>query len=253
MELGLIISLKCDVGNVRQNNEDMILISGEKFRDCIEEFPTVIQENGRFVAAVADGMGGHNAGEVASEMALGFFDNFIISLPANLSDNDFRNKLDNEIKKIHHNLNTYGQTHPECMGMGTTLVAWLTYENRIYLINAGDSRAYRFRNGILCQLTTDHSMQNKHNDYTLPSNMIYNCLGGGGESAFADVTELTTKVYEGDTFLLCSDGVCDTLSEEEIEDNLANFCHAASLVDAAKAKGGEDNISAVVITIKNSK
>lgn len=252
MVIELEISVKCDTGCVRATNEDMILVSGEKYRDSSDSFGSVIQQNGRFVAAVADGMGGHNAGEIASEIALTNFDDFILNMPIGLSDNDFRNILDNEIKKIHNSLNVYGQTHQGCLGMGTTLTAWLTYENRIYLINAGDSRGYRLRNGILCQLTTDHSVQNKNNDYTLPSNMIYNCLGGNGETAFADITDLTEKIFDGDVFLLCSDGLCDVMSEEEIEENLINCCQSASLVDAAKTKGGYDNISAIVLTIKKN-
>ena len=250
MEYELQISLACDIGCFRTINEDMILISGEKYRNSSDDFSTVIQNNGRFVAAVADGMGGHNAGEIASEMALNHFDDFIVNLYGNLSDNDFRFKLDDEIKEIHRVLTKHGYANSACNGMGTTLVSLLTYENRIYLVNAGDSRAYRMRNGILYQLTTDHSVQNKNNDYTLPSNMIYNCLGGGGDSAFADVTELTGKVFENDMFLLCSDGLYDELSEEEIEAHLRNFSSASSLVNAAKAKGGHDNISAIVITIK---
>lgn len=250
MKVELSVSLTCDIGCVRTINEDMILISGEKYRDTCDDFSTIICNNGRFVAAVADGMGGHNAGEIASEMALDCFDNFIVNLYDNLNDKDFRYKLDSEIKEIHRGLTMQGNTNSNYYGMGTTLVSLLTFGNRFYLLNVGDSRAYRFRNGILCQITTDHSVRNKNKDYTLPSNMIYNCLGGGGENAFADVIELTGKVFENDVFLLCSDGLYDELSEEEIETTLKNFCNASSLVNFAKAKGGHDNISAIVITIK---
>lgn len=253
MELDIRLSLVCDIGCTRPINEDMILISGETYRDCKDVFSTIIQDRGRFVAAVADGMGGHNAGEVASRMALDLFDNFIISLPPDYSDNDFRNKIDDTIKRLHNNLNLYGQKHPDCHGLGTTLVSWLTYENRIYIVNVGDSRLYRYRNGILTQLTTDHSEQNKYHDFSLPSNIIYNCLGGGGESAFADVMEITNKVFEDDVFLLCSDGLYDFLSEDEIEKILFETCDASSLVDAAKTKGGDDNISAIIITIRKTK
>lgn len=250
MELELKVSLRCDVGCVRKTNEDMILVSGERYRDSIDEFSTAVQSEGKFVAAVADGMGGHNAGEVASEMALRLFDDFIVNLSSHLSDNDFRREIDGEIKRIHRHLTNHGNLYPECKGMGTTLVAWMTYGNRIYIIHAGDSRVYRLRNGILCLLTEDHSMQNRHHDFTIPSNVIYNCLGGGGNSVFCDIVEITTKVYEGDVFLLCSDGLHGMLEEENIEIELRNHCNASSLVDAAKARGGNDNVSVIVLTIK---
>ena len=253
MKLELILSLRCDIGCVRKMNEDMVLVSGETYRDGLDEFSTVIQDGGRFVAAVADGMGGHNSGEVASEKALKFFDDFIVTLPPHLSDNDFRREIDEEIKRIHCDLKTHGDIHPECKGMGTTMVAWLTYGDRIYIVNVGDSRVYRLRNGILCQLTEDHSMQNRCQDFTIPSNIIYNCLGGGGGRVFCDIVEITSKVYEGDVFLLCSDGLYDMLEEEEIEMELRNHCNASFLVDAAKARGGNDNVSVIVLTIKKIK
>ncbi len=250
MELSLKISLDSDIGCIRTNNEDMILISGETYRDCHDAFSTVVQTQGRFVAAVADGMGGHNAGEVASELALNYFDNFIVNLQSGLSDKDFRYKLDEAIKRIHRNINEYGLTHPGCAGLGTTLVALLTYENRIYAINVGDSRIYRSRNGMLYRLTTDHSEQYRNNDSTIPSNLIYNCLGGGGESAFADVKELSSKVFENDAYLLCSDGLSDMLCDDDIEYSLNASGDVSALVALAKSKGGIDNISAIIVRIE---
>lgn len=250
MKLEINISLACDIGCVRSNNEDMILISGEYYRDMNDEFSLSVKNNGRFVAAIADGMGGHNAGEIASEIALKSFDDFIIKLPEGLSDTDFRRMVDNEIIRIHQSLNQYGLTNTGCMGLGTTLVAWLTYDNRVYIINSGDSRLYRYRNGMLLQLTTDHSEQNRKGDSTIPSNQIYNCLGGGGNNAFTDVLEITTKVFDEDVFLLCSDGLYDILSDEEIESGLFEGSDAISLVRKVKAKDGNDNVSIVLISVK---
>ena len=249
MGIDLLLSLRCDIGGGSHVNEDLILVSGEKFRDSTDEFPAAVQHNGRFVAAIADGMGGHHSGESTSEMALDLFDDYIVNLPEGLSDKDFRSQLDHGINKIHQALSK-SHTNPECCGMGTALVSWLTYNNRIYLVNAGDNRAYRLRNGILCQLTTDHTLQNKDHDHALPPNIIHHCPGGGGEYAFADIMELTEKVFEEDVFLLCSDGLYDAMSEEEIESLLCGPCHASTLIDAAKAKGSQDDISAIVITIK---
>lgn len=250
MEFDLDISLACDIGCVRSNNEDMILISGELYRDVVDEFSMSINNNGRFVAAIADGMGGHNAGEIASVIALKSFDGFIIGLPEGLSDADFRRLLDDEIIKIHRHLNMYGLNNAGCEGMGTTLVAWLTYGNRVYIINSGDSRLYRYRDGFLCQLTNDHSEQNRTGDSTIPSNQIYNCLGGGGSYAFADITEITTKVFKDDVFLLCSDGLSDILGDDEIESALSEKVDAGKLVSKVKDIGGNDNVSIVIINVK---
>lgn len=253
MELEINISLACDIGCVRSNNEDMILISGEYYRDMNDEFSLSVNNNGRFVAAIADGMGGHNAGEIASEIALKSFDDFIINLPEGLSDTDFRRMMDNEIIRIHQSLNQYGLTNAGCMGLGTTLVGWLTYDNKVYIINSGDSRLYRYRNGMLLQLTTDHSEQNRKGDLSIPSNQIYNCLGGGGSNAFIDVLEITTKVFDDDVFLLCSDGLSDILSDEEIELGLFEGSDAISLVRKVKAKNCNDNVSIVLISVKKRK
>lgn len=251
MKLNIRVSLNSDVGCIRSNNEDIILILGETYRDCSDDFVVSVNDKGRFVAALADGMGGHNAGEIASEMAVKAFDSFIINLPENLSDHDFRNLVDNEIKEIHNQLINYGFSDPEASGLGTTLIAFVTCENRIYLINVGDSRIYRFRNGILCQLTRDHSEQNRQNDSSLPSNLIYNCLGGGGESAFADVMEITGKVYENDTFMLCSDGLSDMVSEEDMELTMNESFSARNLVKKAKSNGGKDNVSVLLLKINS--
>lgn len=251
MKLNIRVSLNSDVGCIRSNNEDIILILGETYRDCSDDFVVSVNDKGRFVAALADGMGGHNAGEIASEMAVKAFDSFIINLPENLSDHDFRNLVDNEIKEIHNQLINYGFSDPEASGLGTTLIAFVTCENRIYLINVGDSRIYRFRNGILCQLTRDHSEQNRQNDSSLPSNLIYNCLGGGGESAFADVMEITGKVYENDTFMLCSDGLSDMVSEEDMELTMNESFSARNLVKKAKSNGVKDNVSVLLLKINS--
>lgn len=251
MEIKLKISLACDIGCARSNNEDMILVSGETYRDIGEEFSMTVKNNGRFVSAVADGMGGHNAGEIASEIVLKSFDDFIIALPDGLSDSDFRRLMDNEIIRIHQYLNQYGLKNDGCEGLGTTLVAWITYCNRIYIINCGDSRIYRYRNGMLCQLTTDHSEQCRKNDYTIPSNQIYNCLGGGGGHAFADVLEITSKVFDDDIFIICSDGLSEAISNDEIERFLSENHDASSLVGRAKEMWANDNISVVILTIKN--
>ena len=141
--------------------------------------------------------------------------------------------------------------------MGTTLTGLFGYGGRIYLINIGDSRTYRYRSGILKQMSRDHSMQEKYHDYSLPSNMIYNCLGGGSpvEEVFADLTDITDQVMDDDRYIVCSDGLSDMVADDDIEaiinrtlsSNTTSTDTVRELVEAAKKAGGKDNISILLV------
>jgi len=132
--------------------------------------------------------------------------------------------------------------------MGTTFVGMFSYEERIYMVNIGDSRLYRYRGGILKQLSSDHSMRELTGDMTTPSNVIYNSLGAG-TSAFADFTELTGQLLDEDLFLICSDGLSDMLTDDQIEEVLHQEPTAINLIEAAKAAGGRDNVSVVLLRV----
>ena len=134
--------------------------------------------------------------------------------------------------------------------MGTTFCGLLFYENLIFALNIGDSRLYRFRDEILRQLSTDHSMRALTGDPTLPSNQIYNSLGAG-DVAFIDIENLTGRIHDDDLFLICSDGLCDMIPDEEIEQVLLNEPSAGKLVEAAKRAGGKDNVSVILLKIKS--
>lgn len=249
MELKISIQLRSDVGCVRTNNEDMILLDGDFFRDGGMRDEILVSDSGRMAAAVADGMGGHNAGEVASETVLHLLDEFIVDLPEGLSPRDFRQEFDWWVERTHRKLLEMGRSNREMAKLGTTLVGLLTYENCVYVFNIGDSRLYRFRNGILRQLTTDHTMRQKTGNMNIPSNQIYNCLGGNGPTSFADLTDITDKVFEDDVFLVCSDGLSDMLSDNDIEDVLNKKVDIDDLIEAAKRSGGKDNVSAILLEI----
>ena len=200
------------VGCVRRQNEDMILVDNHFVRN--DDYMTQVSLNhqDKFIVAVADGMGGHNRGDVASSDVL---------------------------KNLHE----------QYEGMGTTLVALAYYDGDFYSLNCGDSRLYRFRDGKLTQLTTDHSLnemlgQEKH------TNIITNCIGGGCSSSYIDVQQITFDVRVGDKYLLCSDGLTDMVRDEKITALLANGADANALCNAAVAAGGLDNVSCCVIEIK---
>jgi protein phosphatase len=142
-----------------------------------------------------------------------------------------------------------GRADEQYEGMGTTLVALAYYDGDFYTLNCGDSRLYRFRNGQLTQLTTDHSLnemlgQEKH------TNIITNCIGGGCNSSYIDVVQITFDVSVGDKYLVCSDGLTDMVHDEKIASLMANGADANALCDAAIAAGGLDNVSCCVIEVK---
>ena len=236
-----------DIGYVRTNNEDMAYVAGKLIRDgeikgvvsFSEEIPTV-------AFAVADGMGGYEGGEVASEIVCRSFGSFIKKgLP----------KEDSEtieaIKQWAVNANNLvletGKLRPELSEMGTTFVGMIIDKNSLFIINIGDSRCYRLRNGILKQLSTDHSERERTGNPNTPSNLIYNFLGNYPQDFFSDIS-----IYEpitGDSYMFCSDGLSDLVSDETIEENFFDF---HKLIELAKEAGGRDNITLLNIQIDES-
>ena len=238
--------LNCHIGSVRPKNEDIILFGGELFRDKSYTLDFEIGEKTRFAVIVADGMGGHSGGEIASEYAAQFFCDFVAEFPDNMSAEEVTEKIKAWTQIAHRNLLMQGTQNPEFYGMGTTFCGLLFYENLVLALNIGDSRLYRFRSGILRQISTDHSMQQLTGNQSLPSNQIYNSLGAG-DSAFVDIKDLTGQIYEDDIFLICSDGISDMITDEDIEQILSTEPTAEKLVEAANQAGGKDNISVVVL------
>jgi protein phosphatase len=113
-------------------------------------------------------------------------------------------------------------------------------------MNCGDSRLYRFRNGELTQLTSDHSLSNMLGS-SHHSNIITNCIGGGCSTSFMDIVKITDDVKIGDVYLLCSDGLTDMLPDHVITKLLTDGADANKLCDAAVEAGGLDNVSCCVL------
>ena len=136
--------------------------------------------------------------------------------------------------------------------MGTTLVALVFLSGEGFRVHAGDSRLYRFRGGLLTQITRDHSLREETGDPSVPANIITNSLGAG-EYCFGEVSPLADQVRLGDRFLLCSDGLHDYVNRDRIE--LAFAARegvAAALVKLAHAAGAPDNVSAVILEITDA-
>ncbi len=245
----LKIAAISDKGCIRDNNEDMVLVGKRLLRD--DRFQGEVELNETiplFLVAVADGMGGANAGEVASQMVLEMVRDGIYGLDAKLDDAGLKTSISTICLNIHQQVIGEGLNDPAKRGMGTTLIGLLYYEGRLLLINAGDSRLYRFRNSTLMQVSTDHSLRELTRDSEAPSNVIVNSFGGGS-TFYVDVEPAGKKVLDGDIFLLCSDGVSDMLSDDEIEEVLGHEGFEGALLEAAKNNGGKDNISYVLAEV----
>ena len=237
-----------DVGRERSNNEDMALVFGSFIRDGEEGSMVKMDKRPRFSAIIADGMGGYGGGEIASEMTLRSFDQFLLNLPAGLDDTQVRVAV-NEWLETHQNLILSEQLKPGLAHMGTTLCGLFTYEDRDYVVNAGDSRMYRFRNGELRQITEDHSERQRTGNPLVPSNLIYNAIGV--PDAFISIMNLTDRspMIDGDIYLMCSDGLSDMIDDETIASILEAGGGARELVNAALEAGGKDNCTVIVLSI----
>ena len=239
-----------DTGRVRSHNEDSIEI-----------------DPASGLAVLADGMGGYNAGEVASKLAVRSVGFLIRQRLARLEPEPAPDAakptpagtlLKESVQLANQRILKTAGTRNEYRGMGTTVVAALFMGNRVHVAHVGDSRLYRFRDDQLRRLTTDHSLQEELVARGMfsaeevkrlgKSNVVTRALG---VDAMVDVSLGEHDVQGGDLFLLCSDGLHDVLSEEDILANLRRFMPdlprlTRALVQAANARGGKDNISVIV-------
>lgn len=242
-----------DIGPSRHNNEDACMLS---------------QQNGLFI--LADGMGGHNAGEVAAKETVHFVTQ---SLETFLLENgeyedifsvgDFTKlTLENVNSWVHH----LGQKNREYQGMGTTICTLLFFEKSIIYSHVGDSRIYRIRQGSIDQLTNDHSLKNQlvasnalkvgSSEESKPKKPYNHILTKAiGTAPEVEVEVQVEPVMDNDIYLLCSDGLSDVLSSKEIMDIVYDYEHCKKsavekLINAAIKKGGKDNITVILVQAK---
>ena len=237
----LVMSGMSHPGQVRGENED-----------CFATRPEL------GLAVLADGMGGHQAGEVASRMAVDLiaaqFNGAAASFP------DGRAVLE-AVQIANSAIHDAAESHAAYQGMGSTVVVALFSGDRLHIGHVGDSRAYRLRNHSLAQLTKDHSVVQElvnrglftpeEARQSLAKNLVTRALGTDPVIE-AEITD--TIVQRGDIFLLCSDGLTDVVSDTQIAEILdaagADMDVAArSLIDKANEHGGPDNISVVLIRV----
>ncbi len=252
IEIGLpaiVASVQTDPGCVREANED----SGRH----ISPNDPDLQDRRGSLTVVADGMGGHASGEVASQMAV----ELITELYYADNGLDAPSALRNAVEMANEQIFAASQTNAEYSGMGTTVIALVVKDRTAFSAHVGDSRLYRFRNRVLEMLTLDHSQvmeMVKHGVLTMEQarnhedkNVILRAVGTQ-EAVEVEVSD-DFEARTGDTFLLCSDGLSDMLDDTEIEGILQrggdqhSLCEA--LIVAAKANGGHDNITVGLVRI----
>jgi protein phosphatase len=240
---------RTDLGRVRENNED-------KF-DCYEvEDATLLAARG-CLYAVADGMGGHAAGQIASELAL----KTVIAHYYDSPNEDIPTALLEAIVAANETVYGVSQMVIERQGMGTTLTAAVFAEDRVYVGQVGDSRAYLIREGQIRQVTFDHSwvaeqvrlgaLRPEEAETSPYRNVITRSIGTM-EAVEPDC--FIEQVIPGDTWVLCSDGLTGHVRDDEIRAIASNQPPgeaARQLVELANARGGRDNITVFVISVRD--
>lgn len=243
MRLG--IQAICDRGLLRDRNEDALSVNGLFLRDDAVELSVDIPEEGFFYLLVSDGMGGHEKGEEASRFALEEMEEQFAF--HHIRPDSFEDDVREAARYINFKLNRAAAEAGQQRPMGCTLTGVVWHYGRTWLVNAGDSRTYRFREGMLRQLTTDETERGITGNPDA-SKLLLNCLGGGTEGHLA-VNSLDGKLLEGDVLLVCSDGLCDMVPDETIETALADGAGAEDLLRMACDAGGVDNISIILVKI----
>ena len=244
--MGLIASGHTDIGRKRKTNQDSYFLSLEKK-----------------LFVVADGMGGHNGGDIASQMA-------VKALPDYVFENHTMDPtllLAESIRHSNRAIKNFGETHPELVGMGTTIVSFYFRGQNIYIGNVGDSRGYLINSHKIFQLTRDHSLVQEKLNYGVynrdqaamdpQKNVLVRTVGFEDD---VEVDIFTYKVVKNDIFLCCSDGLHGKVSDEDILFVINKYIPSPSdatqkaadlvistLINLANENGGQDNITAILV------
>ncbi|KDE24643.1 protein phosphatase [Bacillus subtilis] len=243
----MLTALKTDTGKIRQHNEDDAGIFKGK-----DEF---------ILAVVADGMGGHLAGDVASKMAvkaMGEKWNEAETIPT--APSECEKWLIQQILSVNSKIYDHAQAHEECQGMGTTIVCALFTGKTVSVAHIGDSRCYLLQDGDFVQVTEDHSLVNElvrtgeisreDAEHHPRKNVLTKALGTD-QSVSIDTRSF--DIEPGDKLLLCSDGLTNKVEGTELKDILQSDSAPQEkvnlLVDKANQNGGEDNITAVLLEL----
>jgi serine/threonine protein phosphatase PrpC len=244
------ICIQTDTGLARDNNEDAVA------------FDPLTQ-----LCILADGMGGYNAGEIASGMASAFIKSemgrWLSQAGKNANAKEVRRAMEICVENANHSIFNAANSNPQYTGMGTTLVVGVFQDDRLMLGHIGDSRCYRLRGTVFQQITKDHSLLQEQIDAgiitpeqaltSLNKNLVTRALGVE-DAVMLDVSEHRTEAE--DLYLMCSDGLSDMVRDEDIAGIMLGDASleqkAKQLIAAANEAGGRDNISVLLVLAKQA-
>ncbi len=233
-----------DKGKVRQHNED----SGAIIRN----------KSGQRLAIVADGMGGHRAGDVASSLTVEKLTELWNMVEEIKTAEEAESWLKTNILAVNQYVFEYASSHPECEGMGTTIIGVISTENFSTIAHVGDSRCYLYNEDGFKQITEDHSLVNElvrmgqiskeDAEHHPRKNVVLRALG---TDAHLEIDVMTIMFEEGDIIFICSDGLSNKVTDQQIKDILEKENtleeKAFTLIKTANINGGEDNITVVIL------
>jgi protein phosphatase len=264
------VAAASDKGKVRERNEDHYFVArGGRYSTTLltnvpaEDLPSQFGETA-YLMIVADGMGGHAGGEVASRLAIATLLNIILHVPdwiLRLDDEHAQKVMDRAVaryRRVHEVLQEKARLDPRLKGMGTTMTAAYSLGNDLFIAQVGDSRAYLFRQGKLQLLTRDQTHAQMLCDEGIISqqdvarhrlrHVLTSALGGSQKEVRAEIQRLT--LVDGDRLLLCSDGLTDLVDDGGIAEVLGREPRSdkacEGLVERALVNGGRDNVTVVL-------
>ena len=246
---GMEVASLSDVGRQRQNNEDSYLY-------WEPENEGEFARRGR-LAVIADGMGGYEGGQEASRLAV----ETVREVYSEFAANDPQQALLEAFVTAHERIQSYARNNPAFHGMGTTCTALAVRGQELYFAHVGDSRLYLVRGSVISRLTRDHSYVGRLVESGIvrsedaenhPQRHILTAALGAGMEVAADVPRPALELQEGDTLVLCTDGLWGVVSEQELAGVINRHRPAEScvaLVNLALERGGPDNITVQVLRL----
>ncbi|MEN8904713.1 MAG: Stp1/IreP family PP2C-type Ser/Thr phosphatase [Clostridiales bacterium] len=241
-------SVRSDTGLIRTVNEDSFFI-----KSSYENLPDIY--------IIADGMGGHNAGEIASKTAAEYTGEVLLNTPgAFLEEENLTASIIEAMEKANQKVFEMSKAKSENSGMGTTLIAAVVYGKKLYIGHIGDSRVYILKKGIISKITSDHSLVEellrsgtltKEEAENHPKkNIITRAIGC---SVVIDVDLYEYDIENGDIILMCTDGLTNMVNENQIRDIVQNSkdlgTASENLINKANENGGEDNTTVILFRI----
>ncbi|MFQ3620885.1 MAG: protein phosphatase 2C domain-containing protein [Spirochaetales bacterium] len=239
------------VGYQRDRNEDYMFTGVRTLRDDETFHEIEVNTEIPLFFAVADGLGGAAAGEVASKLAVEIFQKGLSNLSKDVTPKEIEALFHSLTQETQKRLQELGERNPNFYGLGTTLTGVLSHRGGWYWVHVGDTRLYRLRDNQLTQVSRDHTLRELASDARIPPHILANCFGGGSEDVYCDVGTLPSLQPHRDALLLTSDGLHDHVPRSDIEKVLVEHSDnpIPYLLKLGLEAGGVDNISCLYIKV----